>query len=224
MIYIDSNENAQTELKTQIEKLTDFGIEVKNFNHGEDFLVSVDRIEIPVQRKSGSDFIASVQDDRLNNELYQLSTHYHFAYLLVEGGISYPLSQRGFKRQPFLGALLNSSLKRSPEGKRGQICIINVETDYDSAFVIYSLHKKLEEGMLERVPHVSGRKSDPERATLAILRQIPGIGKKRSQKLYECEEINSFTDLFEVDVRILQDTVGKKTGEKVHNFIHRKWT
>lgn len=220
MIIIDSNESGTSDMERRIRKLFDNDrekVDVKPLNHGEDYIVDVNDIQIPIQRKEGKDYVASIQDDRLNNELYEMSTHYHLSLLIVEGSISYALSQRGFKRQPYIGALASSILKRSPEGKKGQIVTVNLETEFDTAMFVYCLHDNLEEGLLERVPRISGRKSDPEKAKLALLQQIPQIGKKRARKIHD--NFGSIKDLFEVEVEELQDCLGPTIGKKVYNFL-----
>jgi len=218
MIVIDSNEAAQSEMEKRLRKLTD-EVEVRPLKHGEDYIIEVDNIKVPIQRKASGDYIASISDGRLNNELYELSTHYDLSYLIIEGSISYALSLRGFKRAPYVGALVSASLKRSPEGKQGQIVTVNLETDFDTALFINTLHQQVKKGNFERLKYIPGRKSDPESAKLAMLQQIPGIGLKRAQKLHK--EIGSLKEIFEAPEDKLEEVLGRNLGRKVYEFLRR---
>lgn len=184
-----------------------------------DYLLKVDDIELPIERKNTNkgDYVSSLVDGRLNNQLYELSTNYHLSILLVEGYISHSLSRRDFSRHQYISSLSKALLKRSPENCQGQIAMVATETEYDTRLLIRDLHRHLTEGMLERLPRIPGRKSDPETAKLSLLQQIPHIGKKRARKIHK--KIGSLKTLMNTPESELQDVMGNKIGKDIYKFL-----
>lgn len=217
MIIVDSQEPMK--MFEKLKKNLENGVVKREQLKIGDYLVKVDEIELAVERKNTvkGDYVSSMVDGRLNNQLYDMSTSYDLSVLLIEGYISQSLSRRDFSRHQYISSLSKALLKRSPEGKQGQIAIVSTETEYDTRLFLRDLHRHLTEGIFERLPLIPGRKSNPESAKLALLRQIPHIGKKRSRKLHK--QVGSLKTLFNTPKGELQDIMGNKIGEDIYKFL-----
>jgi len=202
------------------DRLRGYGIEVAREELDAcDYVVKAGGVEVGVERKEVSDYINSIVDGRLFRQLYLMSCYYPLSYLAVVGYVSPVLSQRRFRREAYISSLIGASLKRSPEGARGQVVTVNLETEFDFVLFMYLLHRKLEEGDFERVPRPPNiNKSEPTALVKAIYAMLPGVGEKKAEKLYQC--FPTLEDLVRASPTSLQVVLGKKTGLKVYRFIH----
>lgn len=153
-----------------------------------DYLVKVGDYSIPVERKTASDFVASIEDGRIFLQAYMMSTVSPIGFIVVEGSPVIVLMERRFPRQAYIGALSSLALKRSPYGERGQISVIVVDTEYDTVLFLKYLHRQLEEGKLHRLPklNIRGKRLLDKRGVLvAMLQAIPGVGEERARRLAE---------------------------------------
>jgi len=166
-----------------------------------DYLVCYGDYAIPVERKAAEDFVASIQDGRIFNQAYMMSTLSPVGYIIVEGTPSLALFERKFPRRAYIGALASLALKRSPYGHRGQISIIVVDSYHDTALFLALLYKQLQEGKLDRLPKlvVKGKRLlDKKGVMIAMLQAIPGVGQERARMI--AEHFNSISELVRASV------------------------
>ncbi len=219
VVYIDSNEPKIAEVWFTSQG---FNLELvrKPLDVG-DYLISVDGREVPVERKDSGDFVASIEDGRLNNQLFYLSREYPISYIIVVGTISDALEYSNLSRRAYISALVGASLKRSPDGKSGQVITLTVETNFDFACAVGMIHRKLEDGDLYRRPKPIGNKSDYDSCLITLYSALPCISVKRAKAL--AEEFPSLESLMSASVEEIANVkgIGKKTAEKIYNFLHR---
>ena len=87
MILIDVNEPRFYEIKLKAE-----GIQVRRERiEFCDYIVKVRDLEVAVERKEINDYLSSIIDGRLFRQLYLMSYHYPFSYLVVVGYVSLAL-------------------------------------------------------------------------------------------------------------------------------------
>jgi len=166
-----------------------------------DYLVCYGDYTIPVERKAAEDFVASIEDGRIFNQAYMMSTLSPVGYIIVEGTPSLALFERKFPRRAYIGALASLALKRSPYGQKGQISIIVVDSYHDTTLFLALLHKQLQEGKLERLPKlvVKGKKLlDKKGVMIAMLQAIPGVGRERARKI--AERFNSVKEIINASI------------------------
>ena len=174
-----------------------------------DYLVCHNEYAIPVERKTAEDFVASIEDGRIFNQAYMMSTLSPIGYIVVEGTPSIALFERKFPRRAYIGALASLALKRSPYGQRGHISIITVDSYHDTSLFLVLLHKQLVEGKLERLPKliVKGKKMlDKKGVMIAMLQAIPGVGQERARRI--AEKYNSITELIKASIGELASIEG----------------
>lgn len=92
---------------------------------------------------------------------------------------------RKIKRQTVLSSLAGSLLKRSPDGEKGVISVVMLETPFDTALFLYYLHRKLVEGDILRLPELKASKWKPEERAVGVLASFPLVGEERARRLLE---------------------------------------
>nr|MDO8079301.1 ERCC4 domain-containing protein [Candidatus Freyarchaeota archaeon] len=216
MIIVDNREKRSIVPK-QLEK---FGVEIQfaDLPVG-DYLLSD---TLCVERKEINDYVSSLTSGHLHTQLYDLSTNFDLSYLIVEGIISEALMYRKIKREAYLSSLAGASLKRSLEGKKGIVQIINLETAFDTAVFLKSLNERVE-GNEPRIPMISRVKRDTGDQLVFIVSSLPGIGEIRAKKLLE--HFGDLKSLFNADFDEIASVqgIGTKTASKLQKLFVKKY-
>jgi len=150
-----------------------------------DYLIIYKNIRIGVERKTSPDFVQSIEDGRLWEQLYSMSLLTPISFLVVIGNISMALIERKFPRSAYIGALISATIKTAPEGYMGHISIINLDTEYDFKEFMRLLCKKVCEEDFVRLPIKPVRKIDLKSLQIQTLATLPGVGEKYATKLLE---------------------------------------
>ena len=182
-----------------------------------DYLIVVGINRISIERKTASDFVASIKDGRLHEQLYQMSVFTPISFLVVIGNISMALLESKFPRQAYIGALISATLKRSPEGAQGYVSVISLDTIYDFMLFLKYLHKQLEEGNLIRLPSLNVQKRDLKYLQIATLSTLPGVGEAYATKLLE--KFGSIYNVVNASLPQLESVLGKAKAKKIYNYI-----
>jgi DNA excision repair protein ERCC-4 len=204
-------------------------VEVKNFLRNEkipykeysslpfDYLVSVGENRIAVERKESSDFVNSIKDGRLHEQLYHMSVFTPISFLVIIGNITMALMDNKFPRQAYIGALISATLKRSPDGAQGFVSVVNLDTIYDFMLFLKYLHKQLEEGDLIRLPKMNVQKSDLKHLQVMTLSTLPSVGEVYATKLIE--KFGSIYNVVNATLPQLESVLGKSRAKKVYNYV-----
>lgn len=190
-----------------------------------DYIVSGDE-NVVVERKEAGDYVSSLKDGSLHTQLYELSTNYPYAILLVEGIVTRELMERKIRRQQLLSSLAGSILKRSPDGKRGVISLVNVDTPWDSAlFLKYCRDKVTKVDGLVRIPELKAQKWKPEERSMGILAGFPGVGKVRAQNIMSRPQLNTLQKIMNAEVSDLVkvENVGPIVAREIHELARKEY-
>ena len=153
-----------------------------------DYIVMNNDVAVAIERKEAKDFVSSIEDGRIFNQAFLLSSLFDISFIVVEGPPSMALFDTRFPRRAYLGALSSLVLKTSPYGRRGRIGIVCVDSYHDTAQFIVLLHKQLQEGKLHRLPRLvvkNKREIDIKMASIMALQAVPGIGPEVAYRLVE---------------------------------------
>jgi ERCC4-type nuclease len=190
-----------------------------------DYVVSGDE-NVVVERKEAGDYVSSLKDGSLHTQLYELSTNYPYAILLVEGVVTRELMVRKIKRQQLLSSLAGAILKRSPDGKRGVISLVNVDTPWDSSLFLKYCHDKVtKEDGLVRTPVLKAQKWKPEERTVGILAGFPGVGEVRAQNIMSRPQLNTLQKVMNAEVEDLveADNVGPVVARDIYRLARKEY-
>ncbi len=179
---------------------------------------------IVIERKEAGDYIGSLKDGSLHTQLYELSTNYSFAILLVEGNVTSELMLRKMRRQQLLSSLAGSILKRSPDGKRGVISMVNVDTSWDTALFLKYCHDKVigEEGLI-RLPVLKAQKWKPEERAMGILAGFPGVGEIRATNIMSQPRLNTLQKVMNAEIEELTqaENMGPITARNIYKLARK---
>lgn len=187
-----------------------------------DYIVKYGSYEIPVERKTAQDFVASIVDGRIFLQAYMMSTVAPISYIIIEGIITEALMERAFPRTAYIGALSSLALKVSPYGQQGRISIINLDNLYDTALFLRNLHRQLEEGKVHRLPRLSGlekRILDKKGVLILMLQAIPGVGPEKARAL--ADHFGSLGEIIKAPVSKIATVpgIGPKLAERIKRYL-----
>jgi len=179
-------------------ELISLGLEI-NFQELKvgDYLVN----NIAIERKTVSDFISSMINKRLLNQLEELQ-QYENKLLLIEGLEEQELysenSEREVSPNAIRGFLLSIALKH-------KVPIIFTKNSEDTAKFIYLLAIKKE---TESSLNVNKKSLNSKERMQFILEGFPGIGPKTARKLLE--KFKTLKNIANTPLEELKETIGKK--------------
>ena len=181
-----------------------------------DYLIVYGAKRVAVERKEAGDFVESIVDGRLWEQLYAMSTLCPIGYLVVIGNISSALLDRRFPRSAYVGALVSATLKPSPEGFSGYVSVVSLDTSYDFMEFLRLLCKKVTEEDV-RLPVKPVKKEDLKSLQVQTLATLPGVGERLAQEL-----LNRFGSIHAVanaSLQELAEVLGAKRARRVYDFL-----
>jgi DNA excision repair protein ERCC-4 len=181
-----------------------------------DYLLAYEDKRVGVERKESPDFVQSIMDGRLWEQLYSMSTFCPLSYLAIIGNISVALIERGFPRSAYLGALASATLKRSPEGFMGHVSVVVLDTSYDFMEFLRLVCRKLTEEDV-RLPVKPVKKTELKSLQVQTLATLPGVGERYAQELIEA--FGSIYGVVNADLSSLARVLGERRALKVYRFL-----
>lgn len=187
-IIVDSRETASSVTRELAER--NANVSIQKLPTG-DYIISE---QCGIERKSIPDFVSSIKDGRLFNELQRLKTQFTIPILIIEGGINSIIS---INRAAVLGTLTSILLKM-------RIFLYQTNSPEETAEILIALAKK--EQSEKPTKHFTIRfKKFPEKIPEQlefIISGIPGINASRAKDLLV--EFRTLRDLFNADDKMIQ--------------------
>jgi len=175
-----------------------------------------ERSAVCIERKDAGDFVSSIVDGRVWEQLYHLSSMCTCGVLVVIGSPTLALIDRRFPRSAYIGALAAIPLKTSKEGAGSRVSLVMLETLSDFLlFLFYTCRRLSEDNTLLPIKPVSKR--DLKSLQVQTLATLPGVGEKLAQEL-----LNHFGSIYGVvtaSKEELAKVIGPKRAEKVYRFL-----
>jgi Fanconi anemia group M protein len=201
-LIVDSRESQSAVIRKLA--LKDIDIELKILPVG-DYIISEN---VGVERKSDIDFVESLKDGRLFDELHNLSQNFIIPILIIEGN---PIIQLGYSKSAILGALASIIVNM-------RINVLYTSTTDETADILEALAKKVYQNKQSTKKVYIKKTSTEAEAQEQIISGIPGINLYRAQEL-----LTAFTNvenIFNADVDDLEKVsgIGKKTAEKIREI------
>lgn len=203
MIFADDRERNDV-----CENLRSRGIEVmvKRLKVA-DYLITHSGYVVAVERKSAADYISSITDGRLFDQVHHLSKSYGLSFLCVIGK---PDHHR-LKRESFIGSFLSIALKSNQ-----RVIPLHLESEEDFCLILRSLNKQIEEGRLRTAPRIKKARVEDN---IAMLTAIPGIGEEKARRLLK--KMGSIQNVVNASITDLTkiEGIGEKQANKIYNFV-----
>lgn len=197
--------------KEIIENLKSLGANVNEMNlKVGDFVCSGDGVVI--ERKTHSDFVSSITDGRMFEQLQHLKENYEKPIIIVEGFSDREINENALK------ATIASLITKF------NVSFINTKNSLDTAKMVYWLAKKEQEDVHKVLGFKQGKK--PKETKLLqeyVLSSIPGISKVLATRLLEkFGSIEQVVNAQEMELSKVKG-VGKNLAGKVKKLLTNKY-
>ncbi len=210
MIYVDFREPERI-----VSKLRSLGVAVKvrSLEVG-DYLVRHSNYEVAVERKDFDDFLNSIADGRLFRQVHMLESRHRLSLLAVIGDIDGVLTYRDFSRSAIIAAIVSIPVKTG-----GRVAPLLFADEEDFCYALRTIDRKLTEGEFEVLPRVAGK----DRAQVAMLTAIPGVGEKLAVELLK--RFGSVQRVANASTAELMRVsgVGEKKARTIREFFTKKF-
>ena len=212
LIYADHREQASQVTKLLQEKGA--FVKVRQLEIG-DYVISNDII---IERKTIDDFITSMLDGRLFNQLIKMNENYKMPLMLVEGSQKELFALRNVHRNAIIGCLTAIALNyRTP--------ILFTENKEETAEYIYVTAKREQLGKDKDIKLRTGRKGlTVQEMQQFIVESLPLIGPSTAKNLLK--HFGSVKAVFSAELRELQEAenIGKTKAKKIKKVIDSKYS
>ncbi|MGB9630364.1 MAG: ERCC4 domain-containing protein [Candidatus Methanodesulfokora sp.] len=163
-----------------------------------------------IERKTVRDFLSSIYDGRLFNQIKRMRELYRRVILVVEGDLI-GLDEREKK-------ILYSAIARIVIGG---ISVVNtIDKDATVELISSLAEKRKEEGAQSIITRKKGRVEEKERI-LFILQGFPGIGPKLSEKLLI--KFGSLKGIFNASYGELKSILGEKKARAFVDTLEKRF-
>lgn len=197
--------------KEIIENLKKLGATVNEMNlKVGDFVCSSDGIVI--ERKTHSDFVSSIIDGRIFQQLEHLKENYEKPIVIVEGLSSREIDENALK------ATIASIMTKF------NVSFVNTRNTLDTARMVYWLAKKEQEDTKKSLGFKQGKKpKEMKKLQEFILSSIPGISTVLSRRLLEnFGSIEQVINAQEMELTKVKG-VGGKLAKKIKKLLSSKY-
>lgn len=168
---------------------------------------------IGIERKTANDYINSLIDGRLFEQLSKLRERYEKAVVIVEGDVHKAIRGRNIHRNAILGSYISLIFDLDAH-------ILYTKNEEETAEVIkrISLHKV--SSILTMTVRHKPKSSDISQWQIFILQCFPHIGPKIAQRILErFGSINAFCNANVQELSLIEGLSEKKAGE-IYQIIH----
>jgi Fanconi anemia group M protein len=176
-----------------------------------DFVVYED---IGVERKRAEDFVQSMIDGRLFEQMENLTDSFERPLLIIEGSNLY---DRDVHENAIRGALASVALDYG-------VPMIWTRDKQDTAALLYRIAKR-EQSAKEKIFSVKGRRKPLEGRSLQeyIVSSLPGIGPMTAKNLLA--RFGSVEKIFAADEKALMDVdkIGKKKAKLIRETVSKAY-
>lgn len=209
--YVDTRERNSSVAKL----LQEQGVEVriKQLETG-DYILSD---EIVVERKTVGDFVSSILDGRLFNQLITMSTNYTSPLVLVEGDRDEMFALRDVHRNAIIGAMTSIAVNY-------KVPVLFTKDNSETAEYLYVTAKREQEGKSRDIRLRVGRKGlAREEQQRFIVESLPSVGPSMAKKLLE--KFGSIRNIVNADSKELQEieNLGKKKASQIRKALTSKY-
>lgn len=201
---------ARSNIANLMRKTPDVEVVVEELSCG-DYLL---REDFPVERKAATDFILSIQDRRLFEQIAKMKGEYGRATFIVEGDLQATRSQ--MQPDAIRGAL---SYLVAIEGAT----IMPSSGPADSAGLMATMARHLQQGLGYEVSLRGAKPKDLRTQAQFIVEGFPGVGPGTARALLT--HFGSIAALFAADIAALRQVpgIGPKSAQQIRAVIEARY-
>jgi len=208
IIICDNRETASPVVR--ILSLLDIDIKLRQLIVA-DYIISN---HVGIERKSAQDFINSLKDGRLFNELFELKKKFEIPILVLEGD---PFLESNINQNALYGAITSIILNIG-------INIYRTTNSEETANFLYQLAKKEQSKLVSSIKLRFEKKPiETSRLLEYIIAGLPGVNALRAKNLLK--ELKTLQNIFLADIPELTkiDNIGKKIAQQIFKISRYKY-
>lgn len=204
-IVADMRES-RSNITEMLRQMPNMEIELKELSCGDYML----REDFPVERKAATDFVLSIQDRRLFEQVAKMKGEFGRATFIIEGDIY--ATRSIMAPDAIRGAL---SYLVAIEGAS----VLQSKNTSDTAALLAVMARHLQEGLGYQVALRGGKPKDLRTQAQFIVEGFPGIGPGSAKTLLG--HFGSIGAICSADVSMLRGApgVGEKTAKQIRNIV-----
>jgi Fanconi anemia group M protein len=211
IIFVDNREQASGVIK----ELFEHGaiVRTKQLDIG-DYVASKD---VCIERKSIEDFVSSMIDGRLFNQLVSMRSNYDKPLLLLEGNMQEIFTLRNIHKNSIIGALTSIALDY-------QVPIINTRDAKETAEYVFNIAKREQLGKDKEIRLRMGRKGLTVREQKQfIVEGLPTVGPMLAKNLLK--QFKSIKKIANADEKQLQEieNLGPKKAKGIFKIFNEDY-
>ncbi|MFH1239835.1 MAG: DEAD/DEAH box helicase [Candidatus Diapherotrites archaeon] len=207
IIYADSREQNSSVLR-ELEERGCY-IKTKQLDVGDYVLTN----DIVVERKTIDDFLSSMLDGRLFNQMIKMTETYDMPLILVEGDKNEMFSLRNVHRNAIIGAMTSIALNY-------RVPILFTDNAKETAEYLYVTAKREQLGKGKDIRLRTGRKGlTQSEMQQFIVESFPLTGPNTAKAMLK--HFGSVKNIVDADVKALQevDNIGDKKAKKIRKIL-----
>jgi ERCC4-type nuclease len=197
---------ARSNITAALQAMSGLDVQVRELSCG-DYLL---REDFPVERKSAVDFIASIQDRRLFEQVAKLKGEYGRATFIIEGDIY--TTRSAMQPEAIRGAL---SYLVAIEGAS----VLPSKNTTETAALLAVMARHLQEGLGYQVALRGSKPKDVKTQAQFIVEGFPGVGPGSAKALLG--HFGSIAALCAADIPALREApgIGEKTARQIRVIL-----
>ena len=209
VIYVDTREQASG-IVLKLKNLEDVSLQVKQLEVG-DFILSDN---VVVERKTVEDFLSSITDGRLFNQLTSMASNYDAPLLILEGNPAELFTLRNIHENAIRGILASIALNY-------RIPILYAQDEEETVKYIYQIAKREQTGKENEIHLRVGRKGlTTKQQQQYVLEGFPMVGPQLARALLA--KFGNIRAIVNASVKELQevDKMGPIKAHKIHEVLN----
>lgn len=214
-LYCDTREDDRR-LNRVTEYNKEYNPQIRQLKYGDYHYITNKKRRVVWEYKTGSDFISSIQDNHLHNQVYQMKKHYDLTFLIIQ------VSDWEYLLQSHRRITGNTiTLKRIA----GEIAWFNCHTTViqcrNLTNALYLMKRQSEKLIDDKPLLYKFNKKDPNYATNR-LNCIYGISGDIATNITDTLDLKTEKDLMKLSIDDLQTVngIGEVTAEKIIKALH----
>ncbi len=208
IIICDNRETASPVVR--ILSLMDIDIKLRQLIVA-DYIISN---RVGIERKSAQDFIDSLKDGRLFNELFELKKNFEMPILILEGD---PFLESNINQNALYGAITSIILNIG-------INVYRTTNSEETANFLYQLAKKEQSKLVSSIKLRFEKKPiETSRLLEYIIAGLPGVNALRAKNLLK--DLKTLQNIFLADIPELTkiENIGKKIAQQIFKISRYKY-
>ena len=213
-MYLDDREDTRR-LRRVCEHNTEYNPKIRHLKYGDYHYLTNKGNRVVWEYKTGADFLSSIQDNHLHNQVYHMKKHYEFTFLIIQVN-DWEYLLQSYKRQTGIDV----SLKRVA----GELALFNCHTTVVTARTLDNavyMMKRQSEKLIDNKPLLYKFNKKSPNYAINRLNCIYGVSGDIATNIADTLHLESEKDLLNLTLDDLMSVngIGKRKAENIYKAL-----